>query len=167
MLSGEAAYLRTCLDMIRYIESPGKSSEIDGYFDAVVEFQRQPTKVSFDLDVKTVAELEQPLAHLLENTEDVMGTASSAVEAELLPLYNNHWRCYLTGDGEEIDRPELSLAGFLAAISLDEISISGCWFELWYDDGDLFFGHSVKISFRYSIENGRVSLGSATAGLEG
>jgi hypothetical protein len=153
--------------MIQYLESPMESSDIEGYFEALVEFGGRPTKVMFDADDSTVTDLEQPLAYLLTNTETALAIASKAIESELLPLYNNNWRCYSTGTGEEIERPEVSLAEFLATVSLDEIEVSGRWIELWYDDGDLFFGHAVKISIRHSIENGIVSLGAATTGLEG
>ena len=65
--------------------------------------------------------------------------ATDYAVSELLTLKNEAWL------GE--DESELSAAQFRARIKLTSIVIrSGERFEFWYEDGDLFWGHSISVS---------------------
>jgi hypothetical protein len=72
---------------------------------------------------------------------------------ELLEVRNDNW----SGESE----PELTADEFVSRMTLDSATV---WpdgnFEFWYDDGDLFWGHSIKVS-------GNVSHGATGAGIEG
>lgn len=64
---------------------------------------------------------------------------------ELLDLKNGSWL-----DEDEL---ELNAEEFLRRVSLTSITVRpGGSFEFWYDDGDLFWGHSIMASC--SFENG-------------
>jgi hypothetical protein len=53
--------------------------------------------------------------------------------AALLGTHNDHWN-----EGERID-----IDGFMARMTLESIVFYVIYTELWYDDGDLFWGHSI------------------------
>lgn len=58
---------------------------------------------------------------------------------ELLPIKNDNW----LGD----DETEFTPAQFISAMRLEAITISeGGHFEFWYDDGKLFWGHTISVS---------------------
>lgn len=57
---------------------------------------------------------------------------------ELLPLKNQSWR--------EVDERPLTAREFQARMKLNTISVSPDGsFEFFYDDGDLFWGHSIEV----------------------
>jgi hypothetical protein len=57
---------------------------------------------------------------------------------ELLPLKNEHWR----EDGE----PEVTAAQFEARLTLESISVTDDLLEFWFDDGELFLGHTICVA---------------------
>lgn len=58
---------------------------------------------------------------------------------ELLPIKNDGW----LGD----DETEFTPARFVAAMRLEAINVSdGGRFSFWYDDGNLFWGHTICVS---------------------
>jgi len=75
------------------------------------------------------------------------------VASNLLTLKNDNWL------GE--DEPELSEEEFKKRLTLNSITVHADGaFEFWYDDGDLFWGHSIRVS-------GSLSEGPTFAGIEG
>jgi len=73
------------------------------------------------------------------------GEIRSYMLKELLDLKNGGWL-------EESEK-ELTAEDFLRRISLSSVTVySDGSFEFWYDDGDLFWGHSIMVSG--SIEGG-------------
>jgi len=56
--------------------------------------------------------------------------------AALINTHNDHW-----SDGDKID-----IDGFMARMTLESIVFWVIYTELWYDDGDLFWGHSIYAS---------------------
>lgn len=80
---------------------------------------------------------------------DVAGRA--AAEQQLLVTYNENWRIYeRMGEDRKISRisdPELRPAEFRARLRLRHIEILGEEsYDLTYDAGSLFAGHSVVVS---------------------
>jgi len=72
---------------------------------------------------------------------------------ELLELKNGAWL--------EDDESEFTAERFIAAMTLTSISICPEGeFEFWYDDGDLFWGHSIMVS-------GNLQDGPTDAGIHG
>jgi len=75
------------------------------------------------------------------------------VVEELLDLKNDAWL--------DENESELTAEQFLAAIELTSITISyDGEFEFWFDDGDLFWGHSIMVS-------GNLKDGPTDAGIHG
>ncbi len=75
------------------------------------------------------------------------------VVKELLDLKNSTWL--------EEDEAELDGDDFLKQISLETVSVdTEGFFEFWYDDGDLFGGHSIMVS-------GSIKGGLNDAGIHG
>ena len=79
--------------------------------------------------------------------------ARDVAALELLETYNDNWREYqeIEADGAAVDvsNPELSTEEFVQRLGLEAISIWGenrC--ELFYNDGGLFWGHSVVVTTR-------------------
>jgi len=64
---------------------------------------------------------------------------------KLLPIRNGYWRL----DGE----PLLDVPAFLSRMTLETIRIRVTGADLYYDDGDLFAGHTIYIDID---EEGRV-----------
>ena len=72
---------------------------------------------------------------------------------ELLDLRNDSWR--------EDDDPELTAEAFIARMTLTMVSISyDGGFEFWYDDGEMFGGHTIMVS-------GTLADGPTDAGIHG
>jgi hypothetical protein len=81
------------------------------------------------------------------------GEIRSRIVKELLELKNGTW----LKEGEK----QLTADDFLRRISLSSVTVySDGSFEFWYDDGDLFLGHSIMVS-------GSIEGGLTDAGLQG
>ena len=72
---------------------------------------------------------------------------------ELLGLKNGTW---LGDDEAEVSEQEFARRMILQTVSVDRDGS----FEFWHDDGDLFFGHSIRVS-------GNLKDGPNDAGIEG
>lgn len=73
--------------------------------------------------------------------------------AKLLSLKNDNWL------GE--DESELNSNDFKDRLTLESINVMADGkFEFWFNDGDLFWGHSIRVS-------GSLSKGPTSAGIEG
>ena len=72
---------------------------------------------------------------------------------EFLGLKNDAWL--------DEDETKFSKEEFKERLTLNSITVQADGqFEFWYDDGDLFLGHSIRV-------NGSLSEGPMHAGLEG
>ncbi|MDR7270133.1 hypothetical protein J2X20_002791 [Pelomonas saccharophila] len=74
------------------------------------------------------------------------------IAEDSLASYNNDWRVGQTvgADGKAVDfeKPLLSAAEFSVQFSLTEVDVCGPdLLSLWYDCGDLFWGHSFSATF--------------------
>lgn len=78
-------------------------------------------------------------SQLLQAQHDWSDRVRAYAIAELLPLKNMSW----LEEGEEALTPE----AFASRMSLQSIQMDESGdFTFWYDDGDLFWGHSIQIS---------------------
>lgn len=125
-----------------------------GWFEAEAKWNGESIRVTFPADdekpgkdaITTAEALWSNQAKWKERVEEY------AVE-ELLELKNDTW----LEDGESQYTPE----EFVATMTLTSISIgSDGAFEFWYDDGDLFWGHSIMVS-------GNLKDGPTDAGIHG
>jgi hypothetical protein len=68
-----------------------------------------------------------------------LGEIEHAILRELFGLYSSGWR---------ENRPELSAAAFISCLNGCELAVYvDGQFTLSFDDGDLFLGHSIDVSF--------------------
>lgn len=93
-------------------------------------------------------------AHALWNLQSVWSKrVTDLAIAELLDLKNRAWL--------EDDENPLTAEQFLAAIRLTSITVAPDGsFDFWHNDGDLFFGHDIKVS-------GSITEGPTSAGIVG
>jgi hypothetical protein len=124
------------------------------WFSAELLWAGQQVRLNLSMD--DCDSIVQPLALAakLWNSEAEWNTKiiDYAVE-NLLPLKNDVWL--------EEDEVELSAEDFKNRMSLEAITIYPLGsFEFWYDDGDLFWGHSIMVS-------GSLAGGLADAGIHG
>jgi hypothetical protein len=84
-------------------------------------------------------EHQEELAINLMRSQDQWNKQIQAfVLQKLLPLKNSNWR----NDDGSLETDD----SFMKKMTLQTISInSGNTFTFWYDDGDLFFGHSIVV----------------------
>ncbi len=110
------------------------------WFEGKGNWLNHPVDISFSLDgdespaaaIETAVSLWENMSYWNEQVNDY-------AVLQLLQLKNDNW----LGEGQT----PLSAGDFLQAISLESISFyPDGEFEFWYDDGDLFWGHSVLIS---------------------
>lgn len=81
--------------------------------------------------------------------------ARQRIREDLLELFNDTWR------DEESDPAPLSVEAFQARLSLSSFELGeGRGLTFWYDDGDLFAGHSIEVQ-------GDLDEGFSSAGLAG
>ena len=97
--------------------------------------------------------------HLQSDKEDAEFPHDSLEQARLLWKDANRWDREIqsmmlrklldlkNGNWLEEDEKELTAADFLSRVSLSSITVDPTGsFEFWYDDGDLFWGHSIMVS---------------------
>lgn len=103
------------------------------------------------------ASFEVSIALPFEASDDELSAAAATLatielapvlakaSAELLGIYNAGWRSW-EADGEQHDGPVLDRARFEARLTLKEVTLTEeGGVDLWFDDGDLFWGHSVLV----------------------
>ena len=99
-------------------------------------------KIRLNLSMDNCDSIEQPLAVATELWDSEVEWNTKIVEyavQHLLPLKNDTWL--------EEDEAELSADHFKKRIALESITVyPDGTFEYWYDDGDLFWGHSIMVS---------------------
>ena len=101
----------------------------------------QPASLTLDCDDKDqLSGLSLGAAIRLWDDEVKWDAAVRAsMVAELLTVKNESWL--------EEGQAELSEADFLSAVRLTSVSVDAYGgFDFWYDDGDLFYGHSINVT---------------------
>ncbi len=104
--------------------------------------------VTLDLSVDDSESIEQSLQvakALFEDQVTWNNRICDYAASKLLQLKNEYWLG--DEDDEEEQEDEVTLNQFKARISIETISIdTDGEFEFWYNDGDLFWGHSILVS---------------------
>lgn len=108
-------------------------------FEGTLEHRGQTISITLDAkeDIETLRFLFSYMDTLLEQ-------ASRYAAEKLLDLGNN-W-CFDAWEGEEKEFVPMTAEDFMARIRLTSISLSEDEsFSLWYDDGDIFWGHAIEV----------------------
>jgi hypothetical protein len=123
-------------------------------FEGQVLFGKDLVDLAVDGADTTTVQPNLNTARLIVSDAQVwLSSVTAYAVAELLPLKNECWL-------DEAE-PPLDAERFASRITLDAVNvgISGS-FEFWFDDGDLFLGHSIVVA-------GDLSRGPTRAQLEG
>ena len=105
-----------------------------------IDISFDPNKLEMDLDAYLTL-VNEKLNWLGANREKV----EEAIADELLELKNESWL-------DEDERP-VSKKTFIKRLVIESIEFySDSSAELWFDDGDLFWGHAVTIDLTVNLE---------------
>ncbi|MBI3853442.1 MAG: DUF2262 domain-containing protein [Verrucomicrobia bacterium] len=124
------------------------------WYEAEISWASKNIRLSLSTDESKEIKQSLALAQALWNSQrDWSERIAEYAVTKLLDLKNDTW----LGEDEE----ELSREQFKSKMSLNSITVNpNGSFEFWYDDGDLFWGHSIRVS-------GTLSEGPNDAGIEG
>lgn len=130
-------------------ESPSIQDEIIGtltfnewhqWFETKYQAQGNAFEIYIDIDNRAATLEILPLVRaVLCRLATIDGAMREFAAAQLLELKNDNWR--------EEDQPEVTKDDFMYRISIEAISFNEDGeYEIWYADGDLFWGHSIMVS---------------------
>lgn len=124
------------------------------WFEATADWNGKALRVVFPVDEETLHESALISAQSLWSEQIKWKQVIEAYAIQsLLDIKNDTWL--------EDDEAELTADQFLSRIILETISIASDGdFEFWYNDGDLFGGHSIVV-------RGNLELGPIEACTEG
>ena len=89
--------------------------------------------------------LEQLMNTLFGGIDTLLPKAKECIAEEFLELYNDNWR-FGDDDEDDPDKPELTKEQFMEALSLQSLLFYSEDVEVFFDDNDMFLGHSLIAS---------------------
>ena len=95
--------------------------------------------------------LEQLMNTLFGGIDTLLPKAKECIAEEFLELYNDNWR-FGDDDENDPDKPELTKEEFMEALSLQSFLFYSEDVEVFFDDNDMFLGHSL-IASEFDGEN--------------
>ena len=95
--------------------------------------------------------LEQLMNTLFGGIDTLLPKAKECIAEEFLELYNDNWR-FGDDDENDPDKPELTKEEFMEALSLRSLLFYSEDVEVFFDDNDMFLGHSL-IASEFDGEN--------------
>jgi hypothetical protein len=109
------------------------------WFEASSTWNGNEIRLVFPVDEDTLQDNALASAEALWSAQAKWNSEIETFASEgLLEIKNNEWR--------DDDEPKLTAAQFLDRLTLETISIASDGdFEFWYNDGDLFGGHSIVV----------------------
>ena len=88
--------------------------------------------------------VEQLMNTFFSEIDTLLPKAKECIANEFLDLYNDNWRF---GDDEDNpDKPELTKEEFMENLSLQSFLFFSEEVKVFFDDNDMFFGHSLIAS---------------------
>ena len=95
--------------------------------------------------------LEQLMNTLFGGIDTLLPKAKECIAEKFLELYNDNWR-FGDDDEDDPDKPELTKEQFMEALSLQSFLFYSEDVEVFFDDNDMFLGHSL-IASEFDGEN--------------
>ena len=95
--------------------------------------------------------IEQLMNTLFGGIDTLLPKAKECIAEEFLELYNDNWR-FGDDDEDDPDKPELTKEQFMEALSLQSFLFYSEDVEAFFDDNDMFVGHSL-IASEFDGEN--------------
>ncbi len=89
--------------------------------------------------------VEQLMNTFFNEIDTLLPKAKECIANEFLDLYNDNWR-FGDDDEDDPDKPELTKEEFMEALSLQSFLFYSEDVEVFFDDNDMFFGHSLITS---------------------
>jgi hypothetical protein len=116
------------------------SARVAGVFSNLGEAS---IEVSLALEEGASDEALDDAVRIIEKID--LAAALSKASEDLLQTHNSAWRNWSDGK-EEHEGPVLDAAQFEARLTLTGVTLEDDGrVELWFDDGDLFWGHDVRV----------------------
>jgi len=134
------------------------------WFEVEADWLGEPIKIEFDQD-ENRADCLMHIHAFLEHQKEWDRKIRSFAAGELLENARD-WAADARDwaedeDGEDADAPELTEEDFMRRMELESIEIrEDGSFDFWFGDGDLFWGHSIRVS-------GSMDEGPTDADMEG
>jgi hypothetical membrane spanning protein len=89
--------------------------------------------------------VEQLMSTFISEIDTLLPKAKECIANEFLDLYNDNWR-FGDDDEDDPDKPELTKEEFMENLSLQSLLFYSEDVEVFFDDNDMFFGHSLIAS---------------------
>ena len=120
-------------------------------YDGTVVINGEELSVDIILEDEGETEkVEQLMNTFFNEIDTLLPKAKECIANEFLDLYNDNWRF---GDDEDNpDKPELTKEEFMEALSLRSLLFYSEDVEVFFDDNDMFLGHSL-IASEFDGEN--------------
>ena len=89
--------------------------------------------------------VEQLMSTFFNEIDTLLPKAKECIANEFLDLYNDNWR-FGDDDEDDPDKPELTKEEFMEALSLQSLLFYSEDVEIFFDNNDIFLGHSLIAS---------------------
>jgi len=89
--------------------------------------------------------VEQLMSTFISEIDTLLPKAKECIANEFLDLYNDNWR-FGDDDEDDPDKPELTKEEFMENLSLQSCLFYSEEVKVFFDDNDMFFGHSLIAS---------------------
>ena len=121
-------------------------------YEGTVVLNGEELGVSIILEDESETEkIEQLMNTLFGGIDTLLPKAKECIAEEFLELYNDNWR-FGDDDEDDPDKPELTKEEFMEALSLQSLLFYSEDIEVFFDDNDMFLGHSL-IASEFDGEN--------------
>ena len=121
-------------------------------YEGTVVLNGEELGVSIILEDESETEkIEQLMNTLFGGIDTLLPKAKECIAEEFLELYNDNWR-FGDDDEDDPDKPELTKEEFMEALSLRSLLFYSEDVEVFFDDNDMFLGHSL-IASEFDGEN--------------
>ena len=121
-------------------------------YDGMVVINGEELRVDIILEDEGETEkIEQQMNSFFSEINTLLPKAKECIANEFLDLYNDNWR-FGDEDEDDPDKPELTKEKFMESLSLQSLLFYSEDIEVFFDDNDMFLGHSL-IASEFDGEN--------------
>ena len=115
-------------------------------YDGMVVINGKELRVDIILEDEGETEkVEQLMSTFFNEIDTLLPKAKECIANEFLDLYNDNWR-FGGDDEDDEDKPELTKEQFIEALSLRSFLFYSEDVEIFFDNNDMFLGHSLIAS---------------------
>jgi len=121
-------------------------------YDGTVVINGKELRVDIILEDEGETEkIEQQMNYFFSEIDTLSKKAKECIAEKYLDLYNDNWR-FGDDDEDDPDKPELTKEEFMESLSLQSLLFYSEDIEVFFDDNDMFLGHSL-IASEFDGEN--------------